>query len=535
MMPYNLNLLSILKRSKELFPKKEIVSKEEDGQLFRYNYREFYKRVCRLANALEEFGVKEGDRIGTLCWNTHRHLELYFSACMGAVYHTVNLRLSAEQIAYVINHAEDKVLFLDSDQIPLVEEIQSKLKTVEHFIIVGKEKEYETSFSSIPYEELIKGKESNYDWPDIDEWKAAGMAYTSGTTGLPKGVVYSHRGLVLHTLAISLPDGMNISEGRVVMNVVPMFHVNSWGIPFAATMVGAKQVFPGQHPEPKDYVELIQSEKVDFIACVPTVWYMIYQFLKENEDYDVSSLKEAYTGGSPPPASLLKAFREEFGVTIIHTYGLTETTPVLTVNRPKSYMELEGDAYYNHMRKQGLILPLLDFRIDRIKSLEKERENVGELLIRGPWVAAEYYKDEQKTREKFVDGWFRTEDIVERDEEGYLKIVDRAKDLIKSGGEWISSIELENHLMQHPGVREAVVIGIPHPKWQERPLAFVSLEKGKKVEKEDLRKFLLQKFPKWWLPDEIVFIDEIPKTSVGKFNKRELKERFKDYFKDYFG
>jgi len=329
-MRYNLNLLAILKRSRELYPKKEIVSKEEDGEIFRYNYSEFYKRVCRLANALENLEIGKGDKVGTLCWNSHRHLELYFApACMGAVYHTVNLRLSPEQIAYVINHAEDKTLFLDSDQIAVVEEIYEKLKTVENFVIVGKEKDYETTFPSISYEKLISGEKSSYDWSDVDEWSPAGMAYTSGTTGLPKGVVYTHRGLVLHTLAISLPDGMNMSEKRVVMNVVPMFHVNSWGIPFAATMVGAKQVFPGQHPTPKDYVELIQSEKVDFIACVPTVWYMIYQFLKENEGYDIGSLKESYTGGSPPPVSLLKAFKEEFGVNIIHTYGArtTASTP----------------------------------------------------------------------------------------------------------------------------------------------------------------------------------------------------------------
>jgi fatty-acyl-CoA synthase len=525
MMRYNLNLLTILERAKNLFPKKEIVSKEEDGTIFRYDYAGLYKRVCKLANALEELGIKDGDKVGTLCWNTHRHLELYFSSCMGSVYHTVNLRLSPEQIAYVINHAGDRILFLDSDQIPVIEKIQEKLKTVEHFVVVGKEREYETAFPSLSYEELINGKGSSYDWPNVDEWSPAGMAYTSGTTGLPKGVIYTHRGIVLHTLAISLPDGMKMSERRVVLNVVPMFHVNSWGIPFAATMVGAKQVFPGQHPTPKDYVELIESEKVDFVACVPTVWYMIYEFLKENEGYDISSLKEAYTGGSPPPASLLKAFSEEFGVRIIHTYGLTETTPVLTVNRPKSYMKLEGEAYYDHMRKQGLILPLIDFRIE---ALDERR---GELLVKGPWVASEYYKDEEKSKEKFVNGWFKTEDIVEMDEEGYIKIVDRAKDLIKSGGEWISSIELENYLMQHQAVKEAVVIGIPHPKWQERPLAFVSLEsEGREGLKDELKEFLAKKFPKWWLPDEIIFVREIPKTSVGKFNKRELKERYREYF-----
>ncbi len=537
----DLTLLRILERAKNLFGKKEIVSKEEDGSIFRYTYSQFYKRVCQLANALEELGVGRGDRVGTLAWNTHRHLELYFAPpCMNAVYHTVNLRLSPEQIAYVINHAEDKVLFLDSDQIPVVEKIAEKL-SVEYFVILGKEKSYDTSFESIAYEDLISGKPKTYEWSQIDESSPAGMAYTSGTTGMPKGVVYTHRNLVLHSIVTSLPDALNLSERRCVLHIVPMFHVNSWGIPFAATMVGAKQVFPGQHPKPIDYVELIQNEKVDFTACVPTVWMMIYSFLKENPEYDISSLKEAFTGGSAPPASLLRAFREEFGITIIHTYGLTETTPVLTVNRPKSYMRLEGDELYQHSRKQGLLLPLLEMKVVQKRNgeeieVEWNGEEMGELYVKGPWVVSEYYKDPEKTSEKFTDGWFRTEDIVVVDEEGYIKIVDRAKDLIKSGGEWISSQDLESHLMLHPSVREAVVVGVEHPKWQERPLAFVVLENiGEKEKiKEELMDHLRERFPKWWLPDEIIFVDEIPKTSVGKFDKKVLRERYKEYFKKLF-
>ncbi len=533
----DLTLLRILNRAKNLFGKKEIVSKEEDGSILRYTYSQFHKRVCQLANALEELGIGKGDRVGTLAWNTHRHLELYFAPpCMNAVYHTVNLRLSPEQIAYVINHAEDKVLFLDSDQIPVVEKIAEKLN-VEHFVILGKEKTYDTSFESVAYEDLISGKPKTYEWPEIDENSIAGMAYTSGTTGMPKGVCYTHRNLVLHSIVTSLPDALNLSERRCVLHIVPMFHVNSWGIPFAATMVGAKQVFPGQHPKPKDYVELIQNERVDFTACVPTVWMMIYSFLKENPEYDISSLKEAFTGGSAPPSSLLKAFKEEFGITIIHTYGLTETTPVLTVNRPKSYMKLEGDELYQHSRKQGLLLPLLEMKVVQKRNgeeieVEWNGEDMGELHVRGPWVVSEYYKDPEKTSEKFTDGWFRTEDIVVVDEEGYIKIVDRAKDLIKSGGEWISSQDLESYLMLHPSVREAAVVGIEHPKWQERPLAFVVLENVAKKEKikEELMNHLKERFPKWWLPDEIIFVDEIPKTSVGKFDKKVLKEEYRHYF-----
>ncbi len=532
----DLTLLKILNRARDFFGKKEIVSKEEDGTIFRYSYSDFYRRVCQLANALEELGIQKGDRVGTLAWNTHRHLELYFAPpCMNAAYHTVNLRLSPEQIVYVINHAEDRVLFLDSDQIPVVESIAERLK-VEHFVVMGRQKSYDTSFESVAYEDLISGKPKRYDWPEIDEASVAGMAYTSGTTGMPKGVCYTHRNLVLHSLVTSLPDALNLSERRCVLHIVPMFHVNSWGIPFSATMVGAKQVFPGQHPKPEDYVELIQKEKVDFTACVPTVWMMIYEFLKENPDYDISSLKEAFTGGSAPPASLLKAFRENFGVTIIHTYGLTETTPVLTVNRPKSYMKLDEAEIYEHSRKQGLLLPLLDMRVVQEgekgkRDVEWNGTDIGELYVRGPWITSGYYRDPEKTDEKFVDGWFRTEDVVVVDEEGYIKIVDRAKDLIKSGGEWISSQDLEGHLMLHPSVREAVVVGVEHPKWQERPIAFVVLDgdAGEHI-KEELRNHLREKFPRWWLPDEIFFVDEIPKTSVGKFDKKVLKERFRDYF-----
>ncbi len=532
----DLTLLKILNRARDFFGKKEIVSKEEDGTIFRYSYSDFYRRVCQLANALEELGIQKGDRVGTLAWNTHRHLELYFAPpCMNAAYHTVNLRLSPEQIVYVINHAEDRVLFLDSDQIPVVESIAERLK-VEHFVVMGKQKSYDTSFESVAYEDLISGKPKRYDWPEIDEASVAGMAYTSGTTGMPKGVCYTHRNLVLHSLVTSLPDALNLRERRCVLHIVPMFHVNSWGIPFSATMVGAKQVFPGQHPKPEDYVELIQKEKVDFTACVPTVWMMIYEFLKENPDYDISSLKEAFTGGSAPPASLLKAFRENFGVTIIHTYGLTETTPVLTVNRPKSYMKLDEAEIYEHSRKQGLLLPLLDMRVVQEgekgkRDVEWNGTDIGELYVRGPWITSGYYRDPEKTAEKFVDGWFRTEDVVVVDEEGYIKIVDRAKDLIKSGGEWISSQDLEGHLMLHPSVREAVVAGVEHPKWQERPIAFVVLDgdAGEHI-KEELRNHLREKFPRWWLPDEIFFVDEIPKTSVGKFDKKVLKERFRDYF-----
>ena len=299
-------------------------------------------------------------------------------------------------------------------------------------------------------------------------------------------------------------------------------------------MVGAKQVFPGPHPTPKDLVELIQNEKIDFTAGVPTIWLMVYQFLKENPQYDVSSLKEVISGGSAPPVALIKAFKDDFNIEIIHAYGLTETTPLVTLNRPKSYMELDDEEYYDLKTKQGLLAPLLEMKVvkDDGSEVEWNGKDMGELLVKGPWIAKEYYKDKEKTAEKFENGWFKTEDIVVVDEEGYIKIVDRAKDVIKSGGEWISSVDLENALMAHPAVAEATVIGIEHPKWQERPLALVvpSLEYKDKITKEELIEFLKPKFAKWWLPDDIVFIDEIPKTSVGKFDKKVLREKFKDYY-----
>jgi len=535
MMEYPLTLQNFLERARKLYRKKELISREEDGSFFRYNYGEMYDRVCQLANALEELGVGEGDRVGTFAWNTHRHLELYFApACMGAVYHTVNIRLFPEQIAYIINHANDKVLFIDSDLVPLIEKLKDKLN-VKHYVIMGKEKSYDTKLEPAhAYEELISGKPKSYEWPELDEWQTAGTAYTSGTTGLPKGVEYTHRGLVLHSIVAALPDMMGLGEKNNVLHIVPMFHANAWSIPFAATMVGAKQVFPGPHPTPKDLVELIQNEKIDFTAGVPTIWLMVYQFLKENPDYDVSSLKEVISGGSAPPVALIKAFREEFGIEIIHAYGLTETTPLVTLNRPKSYMQLDDAAYYELKAKQGVLAPLLEMKVvkDDGSEVEWNGKDMGELLVRGPWIAKEYYKDPEKTAEKFTEGWFRTEDIVVVDEEGYVKIVDRAKDVIKSGGEWISSVDLENALMGHEAVAEATVVGVEHPKWQERPLAFVVLRpeyKGK-VTKEELIEFLRPRFAKWWLPDDIIFADSIPKTSVGKFDKKVLREQYRDYF-----
>jgi len=536
MMNFPLTLTNLMKRGAMLFPKKELVSRELDGTLVRLNYGEFYKRTAQLANALREMGISKNDRVGTLAWNTHRHLELYFAVpCMGATYHTVNIRLSPADIIYIINHAEDKVLFFDADLLPLVEAIKDKIH-VKQLVIMGNQKKYDTKLPVLNYEDLIADQPQSYDWPKLDEWDVAGMAYTSGTTGEPKGVQYTHRGLVLHSIVAGLPDIMNISERTVMLHIVPMFHANAWSIPFATTMLGSKQVFPGPRAMPEDMINLIENERVTFTAAVPVIFRMLYEYLKENPGHDISSWKSAVCGGSAPPASLVKAFKDDFDVEIYHAYGLTETTPLLTWNVPKSTMKLDEKSYYDLKTKQGLLAPLLEMRVENSSGdeIKWNGEEMGELLVRGPWVAKDYYKDPDETFLKMTNGWFRTGDIVTVDEEGYVKIVDRIKDVIKTGGEWISSVDLENAIMAHPGVLEATVIGLPHPKWDERPLACVVPRpeaKGKLTEQEILD-FLSPKFAKWWLPDKIIFIDEIPKTSVGKFDKKVLRQKYENLYQE---
>ncbi|GBD93961.1 long-chain-fatty-acid--CoA ligase [bacterium BMS3Abin05] len=534
MMNYPLTLTNLLKRGTTLFPQKEIVSRELDGTIVRLNYGEFYRRTAQLANALRELGITKNKRVGTLAWNTHRHLELYFAVpCMGATYHTVNIRLSPKDIIFIINHAEDEILFIDGDLLPLLEAIKNQIQ-VKTFVVMGNQKKYNTTLSLINYEDLIAKQPENYDWPELDEWDIAGMAYTSGTTGEPKGVQYTHRALVLHSIVAGLPDIMNISESTVMLHIVPMFHANAWSIPFATVMTGSKQVFTGPRATPEDMIGLIEREKVTFTAAVPVIFRMLYEYLKANPGKDISTWKNSVCGGSAPPPSLVKAFKEDFDMEIYHAYGLTETTPLITWNVPKSYMKLDDQAFYDLKTKQGLLVPLLEMRIEKSDGSEAKwnGEEMGELLVKGPWIAKEYYKDPDETFRKMTKGWFRTGDIVTIDKEGYIKIVDRIKDVIKTGGEWISSVDLENEIMAHPAVLEATVIGLPHPKWDERPLACVVLRPGMKgkVSEKDIVDFITPKFAKWWLPDKVIFIDEIPKTSVGKFDKKVLRAQFENLY-----
>ncbi|MGB9802286.1 long-chain fatty acid--CoA ligase, partial [Desulfofundulus sp.] len=504
--------------------------------IFRYTYGDMYKRVCKLAHVLKKMGIQQGDRVASFAWNNHRHLELYFAVpCYGAVLNTVNIRLFRDHLIHCINFAENKVMFIDEDLVPVIEDIQGELHTVQAYVIMTDKAVLPrtTLYPVYSYEELIKNEPDEYDFPYLDEWSPAIMAYTTATTGFPKGVVYTHRGLYVHTLSILVGE-YAARERDVCMPIVPMFHVNAWCRPFADTLVGAKQVLPGSRPTPKDFCELIHQERVTYSAGVPTIWMGILNHVLENPGkYDFSCVRCFISGGAPMPAKLTEDYEKKLGITLYQGYGQTETTPVTLLCFPKSYLEnLPEPDKYILRTKTGLLMPGLEMRVvnEKGEEVKHDGKEMGELLLKGPWVIKEYYKDPEKTREAFVDGWFRTGDIVTVDEEGYVQVVDRTKDLIKSGGEWISSVDLENHLMGHPAVAEAAVIAIPHEKWQERPLACVVLkpEARGKVSKEELKEFLQGKVARWWLPDDIVFIDEIPKTSVGKFSKRVLRQLYQE-------
>lgn len=533
MMDYPLLLRSILYRADTVFPEQEIVSRDYSG-MFRYTYRDMVGRVRRLANALSDLGIGVGDRVGSFAWNNHRHLELYFAApCSQRVLHTVNIRLFREQLVYTINHANDRALFIDEDLLPLIESIAEQIPCVETYIVMTDKKTLPaTALPNVHlYEELLAAAEPDYEFPEFDENTAAIVGYTSATTGDPKGVVYSHRGLYLHCLMM-MTGKLSVDDGDVTLPIVPMFHVNAWGRPFTDTWAGARQVYPGARPTMADFCALFDSEKVTYSVGVVTIWMGILQQLRANPGkYDFSRVRFLLSGGSALPASLTQAYEEELGVTLYQGYGQTETTPVTFVSVPKASMaNLTGPERYRLRAKSGLLAPGLEMRLIDADGREVPHDGhaMGELLLRGPWIIDEYDRSPAKTQESFLDGWFRTGDIATMDENAYLQIVDRTKDLIKSGGEWISSVDLENTLMGHPDVLEAAVIGIPDPKWQERPLACVVLRQEARaaVTESDLKEYLVDKVAKWWIPDEIVFVQEIPKTSVGKFSKKILRQLY---------
>lgn len=533
MMGHQLLIQRLLWRAEHVFGDKQVIARTDAG-VHRYTYAEFAVRVRRLSAALAGIGVRPGDRVGTLAWNTHRHYEAYFAVpCMGAVLHTVNLRLFEEQIRYVINHAGDSALLVEPDQIPLVELLARDLPGVRAYVVLA-DRVPDTRLRPVyAYEELLAGCDGDgwpeFDWPEFDEHTAAAMCYTSGTTGDPKGVVYSHRSIVLHTLGVCVHGSIGVREDATFLAISPMFHANSWGIPYAAALQGATLVLPGPHPEPRHYLELIEQCRVTHAVGAVTVGVMMREALTSApRRYDLSSLQVLWLGGQAPPTGLMRWWRDRYGVTVPQGWGMTEASPLVSFTALKEkHRHVEEGGLDAVRATQGLPLPLCEVRVvdEAGRDLPWDGASAGEFLLRSPWVAREYF-DDPRSSQSFRDGWFHTGDIGVIDPDGYLRLTDRAKDLIKSGGEWISSVELENALMAHPAVLEAAVVAVPDDRWLERPLACVATNAP--VSEGELKAYLAENFAKWWVPDEVLILPEIPKTGVGKFDKKALRARFAD-------
>ncbi len=521
-------LTRILERAVTYSPRQQIVTKTPGG-VERRTYEEFGERVGRLANALKELGVGPGDRVGSFGFNTGRHLELYFGVpCMGAVLHTLNIRLHPEQIAWIANHAEDKVVVVDEALLPVFAKIAPHLSTTQHIVVMGTPADAD---GQLDYDTMLEAASPEFAWPDLEEDDASSICYTSGTTGNPKGVVYSHRSMVLHAWMINLAQNLGVTERDAVLPVVPMFHANAWGLPYAAAMAGAKQVFAGQFSaDPASLSDLVESEKVTLLAGVPTVWIGLLQYLEQNPR-DFSSVTRITAGGSAVPVSLIERFKRQLGVEMVQGWGMTETGPVASLSMLPPEMDDLPEAERFRMRaKQGRVVPGISLRVvaEDGTVVPWDNKSMGEVQVKGNWVAASYYNDPTGD-ERFADGWLRTGDVAVVDDHGFMQLVDRTKDLVKSGGEWISSVELESAMMGHPAVLEAAVIGVFSEQWSERPLACVVLKPGASATPDELIAHLATQFPKWWLPDEVVFIEEVPKTSVGKFDKKVLREDFKNH------
>ena len=525
------NVAGIIEHAKEIHPKTEIISRLVSGKVHRSNYETVCIRSRKLASALEKDGIKKGDVVATLALNTYRHLEMYYGISgMGAITHTLNFRLHPEQAVYIINHAEDKIIFVELPFVPILEALKDKLSTVEKYIILCEESEMpETQLkNAISYEEYIKDGDENYNWPILDDDAACALCYTSGTTGNPKGVLYSHKSNVLHAQAAL--TAMTIQPDDSILMVVPLFHVLAWGIPYFGPMNGLKLVMPGMQMEGESLYELIDQEEVTLAFGVPTIWMGLLAYCRDNNKI-LSSVKNTIIGGSALSLATLQEFDEVHNVNVIHAWGMTEMSPLGTTNVPTLEMEnMSKEEKYSIQLKQGRPIYGVELKVvdDSGNELPKDGESQGHLMVRGPWILQKYFKAEKDAVD--ADGWFDTGDISVLDKDGYMTIKDRAKDVIKSGGEWISSIDLENAAFGHPEIAEACVVGIPHPKWDERPMLFVVTNSGEPIEKDSIIEFLSDKVAKWWLPDEIIFLKELPHGATGKLQKFELREEYSNHY-----
>ncbi|MGE5333442.1 MAG: long-chain fatty acid--CoA ligase [Nitrososphaerota archaeon] len=534
MMDYPLTLQYAADRAKSYFANREIVTLTADGAE-RTTYGKVYDRSRQLASALDKLGIRQGDRVGTLAWNTARHFELYVAVpCMGAVLHTLNMRLPLDQLSFIINDAADRMIFVDADLLPVLEKLAGNMPSVEYIVVMNGQASptAENLPKMLDYEELLATGSPDFQWPTLDERAPAAMCYTSGTTGNPKGVVYSHRSSLLHALAVTQADTIALSERDVAMPLVPMFHVNAWGLPHAGLLVGSKLVLPGRFMIPDRLAQAMADEGVTLSAGVPTLWIGLLQLMAKQPDLRFPKLNRVVIGGSACPVSLIQALQEK-DIPVLHAWGMTETSPIGTVSRLLSSLEqLPPEEQIAYRAKQGRVVPGVELRIVDLATgqvVPPDGTTFGEIQVRGPWITGSYYHDANtdQGQEKFVDGWFRTGDVATMDAEGYVQIVDRTKDVVKSGGEWISSVTLENEIMGHPQVMEAAVIALPHPKWQERPVAVVvpKPEAAGQLTEADIISYLEPRVAKWWLPDRVIFVEAIPKTSVGKFDKKVMRQQ----------
>jgi fatty-acyl-CoA synthase len=532
MMDFPLTLPTLLERADKLFSRVEIVSRRPDRSIARTCYGDFYRRTRRLASALTKLGMQPGDRVASMMWNHSGHLEAFFGVpCAGGILHTLNLRLHPHEIASIARHAGDRFLIIDDVLLPTYEKFRQDFPFER--VIVAPYGCGEVPQGFLNYEQLLAEASDDFQYPQLDENDGAAMCFTSGTTGFSKGVIYSHRAIVLHSFAEAMVDSFGVSHHDTVLPVAPMFHANAWGLPYSCVMTGARLILPGPHVDAESVLDLIEQEHVTIACGVPTVWLGVLYALEKNPGrWKFPSPVSIVCGGTAPPVRLMRAL-DKHNLRIMHLWGMTETTPLATVGRLKRHMrDWTEDQRYEVRGKQGWPAPFIELRVTRPESADgksveapRDGETPGELEVRGPWVAGSYYNAPDQAHRWTQDGWFKTGDVATMDDEGFIKIVDRAKDLVKSGGEWISSVDLENTLMGHPAVKEAAVVGVPHPKWQERPLAAVVLKEGATATPEELREFLSKSFAKWQLPDAFVFLPEIPRTSVAQFKQPALREQ----------